>query len=109
MTQGSRTTPEVQQQVLTYIELKKSIEWISMKTGLGKTTIKRIKNQGEIKYSNDYKSKPGRPKKVSQHEKNKIMSFIEKNERKTLNSTKTELDLSVSKQTLSRVFREIGI
>jgi len=109
MTQGSRTTAEVQQQVLTYIELKKSIEWISVKTGLGKTTIKTIKNRGEIKYSSDYKSKPGRPKKVSQYEKKKIVTFVSKHGRKTLNSTKTELNLSVSKQTLSRVFREIGI
>jgi len=41
--------------------------------------------------------------------KNKIKNFIKKNDRKTLNSIKNELNLSVSKQTLSRVLGEIGI
>jgi transposase len=95
--------------VLTYLECKKSVEWISTKTGLAKTTIKRIRKRVTIKYRNEYFSPTGRPKKVSPHQKKKIKGFIQKNERKTLNSTKTELNLSVSKQILSRVFREIGI
>jgi hypothetical protein len=102
MTQGSITSPEVQQQVLTYLECKKSVEWISTKTGLAKTTIKRIRKRVTIKYRNEYFSPTGRLKKVSPHQKKKIKGFIQKNERKTLNSTKTELNLSVSKQTLGK-------
>ena len=109
MTQGKRTTPEAQQQVLTYLEVKKSIEWISSKTNLSISTIQRIRKRGQIKYSNEYQSKPGRPKKVFVSEKKKIKRFVLKNERKTLNSAKTELNLSVSKPTLSRIFKEIGI
>lgn len=109
MTQGKRVSPEVQQQVLTYLEMKKSTKWICTNTGLGERTIRRIKNRGKVKYSNEYKTQPGRPSKVSHYEKRKIKSFVEKNDRKTINSTKIELNLSVSKPTLSRVFREIGI
>jgi len=57
---------------LTYIELKKSIEWISVRTGLGKTTIKRIKNRGEIKYSNDYKSNQEDQKRFLDMKKRKL-------------------------------------
>jgi transposase len=109
MTQGKRTSPEVQQQVLTYLEMKKPVKWISSKTGLGVRTIWKIKKRGEIQHSNEYKSTPGRPPKVSRYEKRKIKSFVQKNERKTLHFTKKELKLEVSKQTLSRVFREIEI
>jgi transposase len=109
MAQGKRCSPEVQQQVLTYLEMKKSVKWITEKTGLGERTIFRIKKRGCIKYENEYSTQPGRPRKVSTHGKRKIRSFIEKNDRKTLHSTKKELKLDVSKATLSRVFREIGI
>jgi len=72
-----------------------------MKTGLGKTTIKRIQKRGTIKYKNDYSSPIGRPRKVTSYQKKKIKGFIQKNERNTLDSTKAKLKLDGSKQTLS--------
>ena len=97
MTQGKLCPPEVQQQVLTYFEMRKKVKWISSKTGLGQRTIYQIKKRGAIKYENDYVSPPGRPKKVSRYEKRKIKTFIQKNDRKTLNSTKTALRVYQSK------------
>ena len=59
MTQGKLVTPEAQQQVLTYLELKKSTKWIATKTGLSISTVQRIKKREGIKYSNEYVSPPG--------------------------------------------------
>jgi hypothetical protein len=71
MTPGKRTSPEAQQQVLTYLEMKKPVKWISSKTGLGREQFWRIKKRGDIQHSNEYKSTPGRPPKVSRYEKRK--------------------------------------
>ena len=109
MTQGQRLSPEIQQQVLTYLEMKKSIKWIMKRMKLSKRTIYRLRNAKCVKYKNDYKKKPGRPPKITHSEKIKIKRYIIKNNRAILDLTKSELKLPVCKQTLSRVFREIGI
>ena len=109
MVQGRRTSPELQQQVLTLRELGKSIDFIMKKTGLGKTCVKDICRRNSIKYKNEYSSPPGRPKKILKNLRKKIKDHVKKNERITLRSSISELKLEVSKPTLSRVFREIGI
>ena len=56
MVAGSLVPPTVQQQVLAYLECKKDVKWIVKKTGLGKSTIYRIKKRGQIKEKNEYKT-----------------------------------------------------
>jgi response regulator of citrate/malate metabolism len=45
MAQGKRSSPEAQQEVLRYIKQKKSVKWISAKTGMSQSTIKGIRKE----------------------------------------------------------------
>ena len=109
MVSGSLVSPTIQQQVLTYLELKKDVKWICKKTGLGKSTIYRIKKRGNIKEKNEYKSPTGRPRKINKEQKKRIKVSLRKNDRLTLHKTRSKHHLNVSTSTLSRVFKEIGV
>jgi transposase len=76
---------------------------------MSQSTIKGIRKRGSIKYENDYHSKAGRPRRVSKYQKGKIKGYVREHNRKTLKSVNQALNLKVSKQTLSGIFREIGI
>jgi hypothetical protein len=77
MTPRKRTSPEVQQ----VLGNEETGPMDLLKDWIGKRTIWRIKKRGEIQHSNEYKSTPGTNKGLA-------------------------LNLDVSKQTLSRVFRK---
>jgi len=109
MVAGRLTSPEKQQQVLSYCEMGKSTNCIAEKTGMPKSTIKDIRRRGHIKYKNAYSSPPGRPKKLSTLHKRRIRKFIKSNDRKTLRFTRSTLNLQVSDAILSRTFKELGL
>jgi transposase len=108
MTAGKLISPEKQQQILTYCETGKSTKFIMEKTGMSKSTINDIR-RGQIKYKNEYSSPPGRPSKLSALHKRNIRKFIKDNDRETLPSTRSHLNLQVSNATLSRTFKELGL
>jgi transposase len=78
-------------------------------TGLARTSVKRILKKSEIKLKNEYITTPGRPKKIGEKVRNSLRSRVKKDDRKTLGYFQNSLEEKVSKPTLSRVFREIGL
>jgi transposase len=109
MVQGKLTSPEKQQEVLTLHEVGKKIPYIVKHTDLARTSVKRILKKSEIKLKNEYITSPGRPKKIGKTVRNRLRSLVKKDDRKTLGYFQNSLEEKVSKPTLSRVFREIGL
>jgi DNA invertase Pin-like site-specific DNA recombinase len=62
MTKGKFTAPQIQQQVLTYIELDKHPKWIMSKLNLSKSTFYRIARKKRIQTDPLYRKKMGRQK-----------------------------------------------
>lgn len=109
MTQGKLLPIELQQQVLTYVDLKKTPEWIMKKLKISKTSFYRIKSLHRIKHENEYKTKPGRKEKISKSQKMRIQKELKSNPRTSLNKLKIKLKLKTSLTTISKVVRSIGI
>jgi transposase len=109
MVQGKLTSIELQQQVITLSQLGKKTKEIMEMTGMPKSSINKIIKRGSIKYKCQYNNPPGRPQKINKSQKTKMRKFVKENNRKTQSQTKSYLNLNVSKSTISRVFKKIGI
>jgi transposase len=109
MAQGKLTDPNVQQQVLTYVNSGKKPKWIMNRLGLSKCVFYRIVRRGQIQQKNNYHTKPGPKKKVCKVRMIRLQKDLEKNPRQSLRKLRSTHKLVVSNATLSRVLRSIGI
>ena len=109
MAQGKLMDIKVQQQVLTYIEVKKKPKWIIKKLGLGKSTFYAIAARGRVKEKNEYKTKPGRKQSITKSQKMRMKQLLKKNQRIPIRKLRSTLKLKVSRATVSNALRSIGV
>jgi transposase len=109
MTKGKFTAPQIQQQVLTYIELDKHPKWIMSKLNLSKSTFYRIARKKRIQTDPLYRKKMGRPKIIGKAQISRIKRDLAKQPRQTLHKLRSTHKIHASNMTLSRVMRSLGI
>jgi transposase len=109
MPQGKLVDPKVQQQVLTYIEVEKHPKWIMKKLGLSKSTFYDIAARGRVKEKNEYKTRPGRKPSMTKIQMVRIKRDLTKHPRTPIRKLRSTHKLQVSRATVSRVLRTIGI